>query len=62
MAPIGRRLDRIRRSVRKVVLKKCPFLDGHYLTDFSAGLARLEAGLQQAIDMIDRVQRAEDER
>ena len=29
MAPIGRRLDRIRRSVRKVVLKKCPFLDGH---------------------------------
>ena len=31
-----------------------------YLKDFSTGLARLEAGLQQAIDMIDRVQRAEE--
>ena len=29
MAPIGRRLNRIRRSVRNVVLKKRPFLDGH---------------------------------
>jgi hypothetical protein len=29
MAPIGRCLDRIRRNEPKVVLKKCPFLDGH---------------------------------